>query len=96
LWKICCRLFGDFVRRLAEGHFNLGADTLKVLLSAAKPPPAAAVLADVSELPAGNGYPAGGAAATTISSGRSGDCPYSLVPAAVTKSSSSSKTKLGT
>jgi hypothetical protein len=72
--------FQSFVEHLAEKVHNLGADTLKILLSNDAPSAGAdAVRADLtSELTTGGGYTAGGSAVTiTASSQASGT--YSLV-----------------
>jgi hypothetical protein len=72
--------FQAFPEHLAEKVHNLGADTLKILLSVDAPSAAAdAVKADLtSELAGGNGYTAGGATVTITSSAQSGGT-YSLV-----------------
>lgn len=69
-----------FVEHLAEKVHNLGADTLKILLSNDAPSAAAdAVKADLtSELGTGNGYTSGGTAVTISSSAQSGGT-YKLV-----------------
>jgi hypothetical protein len=57
---------------LAEGKHNLGADTLKVMLTNVAPQPAAdAVKTDITEIAAGAGYSAGGTTATIASSAQS-------------------------
>lgn len=62
--------FQAFVEHLAEKVHNLGADTLKILLTDDAPSAAAdAVKADLtSELAGGNGYTAGGHAVTITGS----------------------------
>lgn len=72
--------FQAFVEHLAEKVHNLGADTLKVLLSNAAPDAAAdAVRADLtSELSTANGYTSGGAAVTITSSAQTAGT-YKLV-----------------
>jgi hypothetical protein len=72
--------FQAFVEHVAEKVHNLGADTLKILLSVDAPSAASdAVKADLtSELAGGNGYTAGGATVTITASAQSGGT-YSLV-----------------
>lgn len=70
--------FNAFVEHLAEKVHNLQSDTLKVLLTNTAPTAASAVRADLSELSAGNGYPAGGIATAVASSGQTGGT-YKLV-----------------
>jgi hypothetical protein len=61
--------FQKFVEDVAEKVHNLGADTLKVMLTNAAPDAAAdAVKADLTEITAENGYSAGGTAASISSS----------------------------
>ena len=64
--------FNQFVQDLANKVHNLGADTLKVMLSNTAPTAANAVKADITEIAAGNGYAAGGSAVTVTSSTQSG------------------------
>lgn len=52
--------FNAFVEHLAEKTHNLGSDTLKVMLSNTTPVATNVVRADLAEISAGNGYPAGG------------------------------------
>lgn len=52
--------FNTFVQNLANGVHNLGTDTLKVMLTNTAPVATNAVLADLTEITAGNGYTAGG------------------------------------
>jgi hypothetical protein len=67
-----------FVENVAEKVHNLGADTLKVMLTNTAPLAANSVFADLTEISAGNGYTAGGTAVTiTASSQTSGT--YKLV-----------------
>lgn len=75
--------FHAFVEHLAEKVHDLQNDTLKVYLSNATPDQAADVVkADLAEIPAANGYPAGGTQATVTSSGQTGGV-YKLVLADV-------------
>lgn len=60
--------FQPFVEHLAEKVHNLGSDTLKVMLTNTAPVATNAVKADLTEISAGNGYTAGGTAATRTSS----------------------------
>lgn len=60
--------FNSFVEALAEKVHNLGADTLKVMLSNTVPIAANAIKTDITEIGAGNGYSAGGTATTITSS----------------------------
>lgn len=74
--------FNSFVEYLAEGVMNLGSDTLKVMLTNTAPAAANTVKADLTEISAGNGYTAGGTAAT-ISSSAQASGTYKLVLADV-------------
>lgn len=60
--------FHKFVEDLAEKVHNLGSDTLKVALSNTAPSTANTVFANITEISAGNGYTAGGTAASITSS----------------------------
>lgn len=64
--------FNSFVAALANGGFNLGADTLKVMLSNTAPVATNAVKSDIAEIAAGNGYPAGGMSFTGVTSTQTG------------------------
>jgi hypothetical protein len=57
-----------FVENLAEGVHNLGADTLKILLTNTAPVATNSVKANLTEITAGNGYTAGGTQSTITSS----------------------------
>jgi hypothetical protein len=70
--------FNAFVEYLAEGVFNLQSHTLKIALTDTAPSASDSVFADLTEISAGNGYSAGGLAATVASSGQSGGT-YKLV-----------------
>lgn len=70
--------FNAFVEALAEKKHDLGADTLKIMLSNTAPSSANAVKADITEISAGNGYTAGGATATQTASSQTGGT-YKLV-----------------
>lgn len=70
--------FYPFVEALAEKVHDLGADTLKVMLTNSAPSSSNSVKTDITEISAGNGYTAGGnSAAITSSSQTSGT--YKLV-----------------
>lgn len=72
----------SFVEALAEKLHNLGSDTLKVMLTNSAPLAANTVKADLTDIAAGNGYTAGGTAAT-ISSSAQASGTYKLVLADV-------------
>lgn len=74
--------FNSFVEAMAEKVHNLGADTLKVLLTNSAPLASNTVKANLTEISAGNGYTAGGTAATISSSSQSSGT-YKLVLADV-------------
>ena len=59
--------FNAFVADLANKVHNLGSDTLKVMLTNTAPVATNAVLTDITEIAAGNGYTAGGNAAAVTS-----------------------------
>jgi hypothetical protein len=71
--------FNAFVEHVAEKVHNLGSDTLKVYLSNATPSASDdAVKTDLAEISAGNGYTAGGNAASITSSSQTSGT-YKLV-----------------
>ena len=73
--------YNCFVENLAEKVHNLGADTLKVALTNTAPNVAThAVLADITEIAAGNGYTAGGNQTVQSASSQTGGT-YTLVSA---------------
>jgi hypothetical protein len=74
--------FQPFVEKLAEKVFNLGSDTLKVLLTNVAPVNTNAVKADLTEITAEHGYSAGGTAASISSSAQTSGT-YKLVLADV-------------
>lgn len=74
--------FNSFVEAVAEKVHNLGGDALKVMLTNTAPVATNTVLADLTEISAGNGYTAGGTAAT-ISSSEQTAGTYKLVLADV-------------
>lgn len=59
--------FNQFVEDVAKKVHNLGSDSLKVLLTLTAPTSSNAVKADLTEIAAGNGYTAGGTAASITS-----------------------------
>lgn len=73
--------FNQFVEDRANKVHNLGADTLKFMLTNVAPVTANSVKADLTEIAAGNGYAAGGTAVAITSSTQTGGT-YSLVPTA--------------
>lgn len=62
--------FDVFVENLAEGVHDLGADTLKMMLSNSAPTATNAVKADLTEISSGNGYASGGATLAGVTSGQ--------------------------
>lgn len=74
--------FNSFAEAVYEKAHNLGSDTLKVLLTLTAPVAGNAVKADLTEIAAGNGYSAGGTAASISSSAQSSGT-YKLVLADV-------------
>lgn len=74
--------FNSFVEAVAKKVHNLGADTLKVMLTNTAPVATNTVKANLTEISAGNGYTAGGTAATISSSSQTSGT-YKLVLADV-------------
>lgn len=70
--------FNQFVEDLAKKVHNLNSDTLKVMLTNTAPVAGNSVKADLTEITAGNGYTAGGSAATFVSGAQSSGT-YKLV-----------------
>jgi hypothetical protein len=70
--------FNSFVEFLAEGKMNLETDALKIVLTNTAPTAANSVLANLTEITAGNGYTAGGIAVTVSSSAQTSGT-YKLV-----------------
>lgn len=64
--------FNSFVEAVAEKVHDLGADTLKVLLTNVAPVATNSVKADLTEITPGNGYVAGGNQAVQSSSSQTG------------------------
>jgi hypothetical protein len=75
--------FEPFVEALAESLHDLGSDTIKIALTNTVPVATDDHFADITEISAGNGYTAGGTAATTSSSAQTSGT-YKLVLADVT------------
>lgn len=75
--------FNQFVEDLAEKVHNLGADSLKILLTNTAPVATNSVKGDLTEITAGNGYSAGGTAPSITSSAQTSGT-YKLVLADVT------------
>jgi hypothetical protein len=75
--------FDSFVENVAEKVHNLGADTLKVMLTNVAPVATNTVKANLTEIAAGNGYVAGGTAASITSSAQTSGT-YKLVLGDVT------------
>lgn len=74
--------FNIFPEDLAEKIHNLASDTLKVMLTNTAPVNTNTIKANLTEITAGNGYSAGGTAATISSSGQTSGT-YKLVLADV-------------
>lgn len=70
--------FDSFVSDLATKVHDLNSDTLKVMLTNTAPVAGNSVMADLTEITAGNGYTAGGSAATFVSGAQSSGT-YKLV-----------------
>jgi len=64
--------FNQWPQDLATAVHNLNTAALKVMLSNTAPAAANAVLADIVEIAPGNGYVAGGGAATFVSGAQTG------------------------
>jgi predicted amidohydrolase len=63
--------FQPFVEALAEKVHNLGSDTLKVALTNTAPNATDDMLADITQIAAGNGYAAGGSTTAQTGSAQS-------------------------
>lgn len=66
------QFFNSFKENVAEKVFDLGADTLRWALTNTAPVATNSVLADLTEIAAGNGYTAGGETAAVSSSAQAG------------------------
>jgi hypothetical protein len=75
--------FDQFVADCANGVHNLGANTLKIMLTNSAPLATNTVKANLTEISPGNGYTAGGATVTINSSAQVGGV-YTLVGVEVT------------
>jgi hypothetical protein len=75
--------FDSFSEAIAEKVHNLGSDVLKVMLTNSAPIASNTVKANLTDISAGNGYTAGGTAASITSSGQTSGT-YKLVLADVT------------
>jgi len=74
--------FQVFVENVAEKVHNLGSDTLKVALTNTAPVATNTVLANITQISAGNGYTTGGATVSITSSSQTSGT-YKLVLADV-------------
>lgn len=81
------QIFNSFTEALAEKQHNLGADTLKWMLSDTAPSAANAVPGDITEIAAANGYSAGGFTAAVSSSSQTGGV-YTLATSAASVTAS--------
>jgi hypothetical protein len=70
--------FNSFVEDLSEKVHNLGADTLKVMLTNSAPIASNTIKANLTEISAGNGYTAGGNTPSITSSAQTSGT-YKLV-----------------
>ena len=75
--------FQQHIQNVHHGVHDLSADTIKVMLTNVAPVATNAVKADLTEIAAGFGYTAGGAASAQASSGQTGGV-YKLVLTDVT------------
>lgn len=74
--------FNSFVLDLATKVHNLNSDTLKIMLSDVAPVATNTIKSNITEISAGNGYTAGGQAATFVS-GSDTSGTYKLILSAV-------------
>jgi len=70
--------FNSFVEAVAESKHDLGADTLKVMLSNTAPSATDNIKTDITEVASGNGYTTGGNTAAVVSSAQTSGV-YKLV-----------------
>jgi hypothetical protein len=75
--------FNAFVADLASKVHNLGTDTLKIMLTDTAPVATSSIKSNLTEIAAGNGYSAGGAAVPITSSGQTAGT-YKLVGSSLT------------
>lgn len=73
--------FDQTVADVNNGVHNMGADTLKFMLTNIAPVSGNSIKTDITEIAAGNGYTAGGTTVAITSSTQTGGT-YSLVPTA--------------
>lgn len=73
--------FNCFVADVANKVHNLGADTLKIMLTNSAPSASNTVKTDIAEITAQNGYSGGGVAVTGVTSTQTGGV-YKLVASA--------------
>ena len=73
--------FNQFVADTQNGVHDISSDTLKFMLTNTAPVATNTILANLTEIAAGNGYTAGGAAVAITSSAQTGGT-YSAVPTA--------------
>ena len=70
--------FHPFTEAVAEKVHNLGSDVLKIALTNTAPIAANAILTDITQIGAGNGYVAGGSTAAVVTSAQTSGV-YKLV-----------------
>ncbi len=71
----------SYIADLHNGEHNLGADTLKIMMTNVSPAVSNTVTGDITEIAAGGGYAVGGLTVSITSSTQTSGS-YSLVPAA--------------
>jgi hypothetical protein len=82
--------FNQFVKDLADKVHNLGADSLKIMLTDVAPVATNTVKANITDITAANGYTAGGAVAAYVSDAQtSGTYKLILSPVVFTASGGS-------
>lgn len=79
--------FDQFVEDIAEGVHNLTSDTLKIVLTNVAPQATDSVIANITEIAAGNGYVSGGLSTTQTSASQTSGV-YKLVLTDVTLTAS--------
>lgn len=70
--------FDSFTENLAEKVHNLATDSLKVMLTNSAPVAGNTLLANITDIAAGNGYTAGGSVSAQVTSAQTGGV-YKLV-----------------
>ena len=83
--------FNSFVEALAEKVHNLGADTLKVVLTNSAPVAGNTQLSNITQIANGNGYTTGGATVTVSASSQTSGT-YKLVGSLVSPTCTASST----